>query len=157
MVLKDCFPVPIIEDVLEKLQSAKVFVSLDLENSYFHVLVEESSRKYTAFIAKEGLYEFTRTPLGFCNSPAAIIRLINHIFREFVSRDILQLYMDDIIIYGQTNNECIEKLKLVLSESAKLCLRIKWKKCNFLVNKIHCMSQAVKMEIFGLVKKKLLP
>ncbi len=51
--------------------------------------------------------------------------------------------MDDIIIYGQTSNECIEKLKLVLSESAKFCLRIKWKKCHFLVNKIHFLGHAV--------------
>lgn len=143
MVLKDCFPVPIIEDVLEKLQAAKVFVSLDLENGYFHVPVEESSRKYTAFITKEGLYEFNRTPFGFCNSPAAFIRFINHIFQDFVSRDILQIYMDDIIIYGQTNNECIEKLKLVLSESAKFGLRIKWKKCHFLEHKINFLGHTV--------------
>jgi len=62
MVLKDCFPVPIVKDVLEKLENAKMFTIMDLKNGFFHVPVEESSKKYTAFITKEGIFEFNRSP-----------------------------------------------------------------------------------------------
>ncbi|KAM8701718.1 hypothetical protein ACLKA7_000132 [Drosophila subpalustris] len=48
MVLKDRFPVPMMEDVLEKLKSAKFFTIMDLENGFFHVPVDEDSKAYTA-------------------------------------------------------------------------------------------------------------
>ncbi|XP_043862228.1 uncharacterized protein LOC122756476 [Drosophila santomea] len=67
MVLKDCFPVPRMDDVLEQLQPANVFVVMDLENSFLHVPIEESSRKFTAFITKEMLFEFNRALYCFCN------------------------------------------------------------------------------------------
>ncbi|XP_043063180.1 uncharacterized protein LOC122319644 [Drosophila yakuba] len=65
MVLRDFFPVPIIDEVLQKLQKARFFTVMDLENGFFHVAIEEDSKKFTAFITKSGLYEFNRTPFGF--------------------------------------------------------------------------------------------
>lgn len=61
----DCFPVPVIDDVLKKLQKAEYFSVMDLKNWFFHVAVEEESKKYTAFLTKSGLYELNRTPLAF--------------------------------------------------------------------------------------------
>ncbi|XP_039970116.1 uncharacterized protein LOC120782025 [Bactrocera tryoni] len=75
-VLKDRFPVPIIDEVLEKMQSAKFFTVMDLKNGFFHVPIEESSQKYTAFLTREGLFEFAKAPFGFCNSPAVFMRCI---------------------------------------------------------------------------------
>ncbi|XP_022225821.2 uncharacterized protein LOC111076370 [Drosophila obscura] len=105
MVLKDCFPVPIVEDVLEKLENAKMFTIMDLENGFFHVPVEEGSKKYTAFITKQGLYEFNRAPFGFCNSPAVFIRFIGYVFQNLINENILDLYTDDIVIHAETADE----------------------------------------------------
>ncbi|XP_041563238.1 uncharacterized protein LOC121466815 [Drosophila elegans] len=82
MVLRDCFFVPVNDDVLEKLQKARYFTVMDLKNGFFHVAIEEDSKKYTAFITKSGLYEFNRTPFGLRNSPAVFIRYVNHISAE---------------------------------------------------------------------------
>jgi len=71
MVLVDCFPVPLMEDVLESLQAASWYTVMDLENGYFHVPVQEESKSLTAFVTREGLYEFNKTPFGLKNSPAA--------------------------------------------------------------------------------------
>lgn len=143
MVLKDCFPVPLIDEVLDKLQAAKVFAVMDLENGFFHVPIEESSRKFTAFITKQGLYEFNKAPFGFCNSPAAFMRFINCVFHDLVAQDVMQLYMDDIIIYAQTTDECIEKLRQVLEVAAEYKLKIKWKKCHFLKSRIDFLGHTV--------------
>jgi len=62
MVLRDCFPVPVIDDVLQKLQKARFFTAMDLESGFFHMAIEEDSKNFTAFIPKSGLYEFNRTP-----------------------------------------------------------------------------------------------
>jgi len=143
MVLKDCFPVPIVENVLEKLENSKIFTIMDLENGFFHVPVEESSKKYTAFITKEGLFEFNSTPLSFCNSPAVFIRFIGHVFQNLINENILDLYMDDIVIHAETADECLGKLKKVLDPAAEYGLKMKWKKCRFLQSSITFLRHLV--------------
>jgi len=107
MVLRDCFPVPVIDDVLQKLLKAKFFTAMDLENGFFYLDIEEDSKKFSAFITKSGLYEFNRTPFGFRNSPAAFIRYVNYVFQELMNSDVLDLYMDDIIIHAEIAEQCL--------------------------------------------------
>lgn len=143
MVLKDAFPVPVIDEVLEKLQSAKYFSVMDLENGFFHVPIEPSSRKFTAFVTKTGLYEFLRAPFGFCNSPAVFIRYVNYVFQPLLNSDVMNLYMDDIIVHGVTAEECLEKMKKVFEKLVEYGLHIKWKKCQFLQTSISFLGHFV--------------
>lgn len=76
-IVKDRYPLPLIEDQLDLLQGAKVFSTLDLKNGFFHVQMDEHSRKYTAFIVPNGHFEFLRVPFGLCNSPAIFQKFIN--------------------------------------------------------------------------------
>ena len=66
IVLRDGFPIPVIEEVLEKQQKARYFTVMDLTNGFFHVTIEDSSRKYTqnGFATKTELYEFKRAQFG---------------------------------------------------------------------------------------------
>uniref|UniRef100_A0AAG5DQ21 RNA-directed DNA polymerase n=1 Tax=Anopheles atroparvus TaxID=41427 RepID=A0AAG5DQ21_ANOAO len=144
LVLKDGFPIPIIDEVLEKLQAARWFTVMDLENGFFHVPVEENSKKYTAFVTKRGLYEFNRAPFGFCNSPAVFIRFVNDVFRTLIQDNVLDLYMDDIVIHEKTEEECIEKTEKVLVVGAANGLVIKWKKCQFMQRNITFLGHKVK-------------
>ncbi|GFW51387.1 retrovirus-related Pol polyprotein from transposon 412 [Trichonephila clavipes] len=61
-LVKDKFPLPIIEDVLDTLQEAKVYSTLDLRNGFFHVDVDEDCKKYTSFIVPDGQFEFNKVP-----------------------------------------------------------------------------------------------
>lgn len=143
MVLKDCFPVPLIDEVLEKLQNSKFFTVMDLENGFFHVPIEESSKHLTAFVTKEGLFEFNKAPFGFCNSPANFIRYVNHIFQPLINNNVMELYMDDIVIFAETPECCLTKLELVLETAARFNLKIKWSKCSFLQTKIDFLGHTV--------------
>lgn len=98
------------DDVLEKLQNAKYFSVMDLENGFCHVPKDESSKKYIEFIIKSGLYEFNKATSEFWKSPAVFIQYINHVFQEIIKMDILDLYMDDIIIHGKTAESCLYKM-----------------------------------------------
>jgi len=84
-IVKNRYPLPLIEDQLDQLQGAKIFSVLDLENGFFHVEVAEESRKYTSFIVPNGQYEFMRMPFGLCNSPAIFQKFINAVFKELIA------------------------------------------------------------------------
>lgn len=131
------------EEQIDQLQGAKFFTTLDLENGFFHVPVEPASRKYTAFCTHIGMYEFTKTPFGLCNSPSSFQQYVNDVFREFVSNRTIIVYMDDIIIPSSTREEGIIKLKLVLETADKNGLKIKWTKCQFLQQKVDYLGFVV--------------
>lgn len=68
-IIKDRYPLPLIEDQLDALQDAKVFSTLDLKNGFFHVRMDESSIKYTALIVPDGHHEFLKVPVVFATLP----------------------------------------------------------------------------------------
>ncbi|GFX77892.1 retrovirus-related Pol polyprotein from transposon gypsy [Trichonephila clavipes] len=81
-LVKDKFPLPIIEDVSDTLQEAKVYSTLDLRNGFFHVDVDEDCRKYTSFIVPDGQFEFNKVPFGLSTSPG--------VFQRYVSSHIVE-------------------------------------------------------------------
>ncbi|GFU16596.1 retrovirus-related Pol polyprotein from transposon 297 [Trichonephila clavipes] len=81
-IVKDRYPLPIIEEVLDKLGNGKIFTTLDVKNAFFHVDVDEASRKYTAFVTETGQYEFLKVPFGLSISSNYFQRYINYVFRE---------------------------------------------------------------------------
>jgi len=97
-IIKNRYPLPLVEDQLDLLQGAKYFSTLDLKNGFFHVYMDEQSRKVTAFIVPDGHYEFLRVPFGLCNSPAVFQRFINTVFRDLIQEKTVLAYMDDLII-----------------------------------------------------------
>jgi len=76
---KENFPVPNIEERLQEAKQYKYFSSLDLNSGYYQIEVAPESRKYTAFITTDGLFEFKRMPFGLKNAPAIFNRLMAEI------------------------------------------------------------------------------
>lgn len=128
IIEKDGHPLPIIEDVLDKLGNAKVFSTLDLKNGFFHVPVEKDSRKYTAFVTHWGQYQFLRAPFGLCNSPRVFQRYVNSALWELVRKNIVLLYVDDLIIPAECEQEALDRLRLVLKTISEHGLVINFKK-----------------------------
>ncbi|GFT08710.1 retrovirus-related Pol polyprotein from transposon 297 [Trichonephila clavipes] len=131
-MIKDKFPLPLIEEVLDKLENSKVYTSLDLKNGFFHVPMDPNSTKYTSFVTHEGQYEFLRVPFGLSNSPCVFQRFIYTVFRKLIRDNILIVYMDDLLIPSQNEAEGLNKLRLVPQTAADFGLELNLKKCNFL-------------------------
>lgn len=142
-ILKDRYPLPLIEDQLDRLRGSIFFNTIDLKDGFFHVPVEENSRKYTAFIVPDGHYEFLRTPFGLCNSPAIFQKYINAIFRELISEGIVLTYLNDLIIPSSTEKEGLCKLQKVLSTAGDHGLNIRWNKCCFLQRQIEYLGHVI--------------
>lgn len=142
-VVRDEYPLPLIDDQIEKLYNAKVFTKLDLRNGFFHVPVDQDSRKYTTFVTESGTFEFLKMPFGFCNSPAVFQRFINCIFQPLIRDGTLFAFMDDLLIPSANETEALEKLEKVLKLSSEYGLDIKWKKCEFLTTKVEYLGVVI--------------
>ncbi|GFU02284.1 hypothetical protein TNCV_2921761 [Trichonephila clavipes] len=142
-LVKDKFPLPIIEDVLDTLQEAKVYSTLDLRNGFFHVDVDEDCRKYTSFIVPDGQFEFNKVPFGLSTSPGVFQRYVSSIFRDLTRKRIVINYLDYLVIPAKNEQEGLEKLKIIFEVAKKYGLEIKFKKCQFLKKKIEFLGHIV--------------
>ncbi|GFS57438.1 retrovirus-related Pol polyprotein from transposon 17.6 [Trichonephila clavipes] len=142
-LVKDKFPLPSIEDVLDTLQEVKVYSTLDLRNGFFHVDVDEDCRKYTSFIVPDGQFEFNKVPFGLSTSPGVFQRYVSSIFRDLTRKGIVISYLDDLVIPAKNEQEGLEKLKIIFEVAKKYGLEIKFKKCQFLKKKIEFLGHIV--------------
>lgn len=108
----DRYPMPIVQDQIDQLHGAKLFSTIDLKDGFHHVPVNEDSRKYTAFVTPDGQYEFTKMPFGLTNAPAVFLRHVNVVFKELLRPKIVLLYMDDVIIPAQSEEEALQRGKI---------------------------------------------
>ncbi|GFU00647.1 retrovirus-related Pol polyprotein from transposon 297 [Trichonephila clavipes] len=142
-LIKDNCPLPLIDDILDCLQNAKICTTLDLKNGFFHVAVNERSRKFTSFVTHNGQYQFRRMPFGLSTCPSTFMRYINAIFRHLISKSIVLPYMDDVVIPAANESQAFEYLKIVLQVGCDYGLEINFKKCQFLHNKIKFLGHII--------------
>ncbi|GFS70081.1 hypothetical protein TNCV_748491 [Trichonephila clavipes] len=129
-LVKDRFPLPLIEDVLDWLQGAKVYTTLDLKNGFFHVDVNEDCKHLTYFVVPDGQFEFNKVPFGLSTSPSVFQRFVYSIFRELMRKGVVIIYMDDLRIPAKDEKEGLEKLREVLEVASKYGLEMKFKNVN---------------------------
>lgn len=136
--LKQKYPLPRIDDQIDRLSGCSVFTSLDLTSGYHQIPVEENSKRYTSFVTTEGQYEYNRMPFGLCNAPAVFQRLMNRILGQY--RDIAAVYLDDVIIPSKTEKENLNSLRLILNTFRNENLTLNLKKCVFLSPSINYLG-----------------
>lgn len=123
VVVRDRYPLPVINDETNKVQNATIFSTIDLRNGFFHVPVQVNSRKYTTFVTSSGQYEFVKKPFEFSNSPDTFQIFVNEIFRFLFRKKRIAIRLDDIKILAR-NEEALENLKIVLKLAEVYALQI---------------------------------
>lgn len=140
---RDAYPLPRIEEALDVLKGAKYFCSLDLSQGYHQVKVEERDIEKTAFrVGTGGLYEYTRMPFGLCNAPGTFMRLMDKVFGDQNFQSML-IYLDDILVFGSTYQETMDRLRLVFQRLQKVNLKVKPGKCFFFYQKLRYLGHII--------------
>ncbi len=128
---KDAYPLPLIEDCLERLKDAKFMTVIDLADAYHHIPMSPDSKAATAFVTQDGLYEWEVMPFGATGCPGAFQRYVDQVLRGLIG-GICTAYFDDIVVYtnGDFDQHLVD-LEQVLRRLADHHLRAKLKKCHF--------------------------
>lgn len=142
ITFKNRYPLPRIVDLLDRLQGAKVFSSLDLMSGYHQIRIKDSDIPKTAFRTPLGHYEFLVLPFGLSNAPATFQNVMNNIFAPFINRFVL-VYLDDILIYSRTSEEHEKHVRLVLEKLREHELIAKLSKCSFFQDQLVFLGHVV--------------
>ncbi|KAK6167883.1 hypothetical protein SNE40_021812 [Patella caerulea] len=123
------WPLPLIEDMLGRLDKSEYFTTLDMKSGYWQVLVDEKDKEKTAFVCHRGLFEFNVMPFGINNCPSIFSHLMARVLKGL--EDFAIAYIDDILIYSRSKREHYEHIKLVFDRLRQHGLKLKPSKCNF--------------------------
>jgi hypothetical protein len=104
---KDHFPLPFIDEILERLAKHSFFCFLDGYSRYHHILIHPDDQNKTTFTCPYGTYAYRRLSFGLCNAPASFQQCMMSIFSDMIEK-IMEVFMDDFTIYGKTFDECLE-------------------------------------------------
>ena len=115
ITIKNKFPIPRIDEALDKLGGAKVFSKMDLRSGFYQIRVTDKDVPKTAFSTDRAHYEFTVMPFGLTNAPATFQTMMSTVLNDFIDKFVL-VYIDDILIYSKSAEEHEKHIKMVLSK-----------------------------------------
>ncbi|KAK1628968.1 hypothetical protein QYE76_003283, partial [Lolium multiflorum] len=130
---KDHYPLPFIDQMLERLSKNTHFCFLDGYSRFSQIAVRAKDQEKTTFTCPYGTYAYRRMPFGLCNAPATFQRCMSAIFHGFCEK-IVEVFMDDFSVYGNSFDNCLRNLDKVLQRCEETNLVLNWEKCHFMVN-----------------------
>ena len=130
---KDHFPLPFINQVFERVSGHHFYCFLDSYSGYFQIEIDVEDQEKTTFTCPFGTYAYRKMPFDLCNAPATFQICMLSIFSDMV-KHIMEVFMDDITIYGSVFDECLVNLEAILNRCIKKDLVLNWEKCHFMVH-----------------------
>ena len=104
-IKKHIYPLPRIDDLLNKLSQAICLSAIDLASGYHQVRLVPGDGEKTVFLTRYGLLDYMVLPLGLCNAPSTFQYLVNSIMHGYIDKFVL-VYLDDVLVYSDNKNEC---------------------------------------------------
>lgn len=154
ITVKNRYPLPRIDDTLDRLAGSKYFTALDLASGYHQLLIAPEDVPKTAFHTPLGHFEWLVLPFGLTNAPATFQATMNRIFGPYLNK-FVTVYLDDILIFSRTAEEHAKHLRLVLSLLRQHKLHAKLSKCEFWRSEVQYLGHIVSAEGIRMDPKKV--
>ena len=143
VTVKDTYPLPRIDEMLDKLGKSKFFSTIDLASGYWQIEIAEEDREKTAFSTGEGLYEFNVLPFGLTTAPSTFQRTL-----EFILMDVAHclVYIDDVIVFSETFEDHLKELTQVFKRLEYAKMKLKPSKCEWAKPEVTFLGHRVSAE-----------
>ena len=141
VTVSDAFPLPRIDDLIDRVGKAKFLTKIDLSKGYWHVPLDEEAVPISAFVTPFGHFQWKYMPFGLRNAPATFQRLVQRVLvglDEFTAA-----YLDDILIFSNSWQEHICHIKEVLKRIRQAGLTIKASKCDFATAEVDYLGHTI--------------
>jgi hypothetical protein len=119
--------------MLERLAGHSYYCFLDGYSGYFQIAIAPEDQEKTTFTCPFGTFAYRRIPFGLCNAPATFQRCMVSIFSDYIEH-IIEVFMDDFTVYGDSFDNCLHNLTLVLQRCIETNLVLNSEKCHFMVH-----------------------
>jgi len=142
LTIKNKYPLPRIDDLLDQLRGAAVFSKIDLRSRYHQILVKPEDVQKTAFRSRYGHYEYVVMPFGVTNAPAIFMDYMNRIFRPYLNQFVV-VFIDGILIYCESREVHADHLRVVLEILREHKLYGKLSKYEFWLDEVQFLGHVI--------------
>nr|GEZ81896.1 reverse transcriptase domain-containing protein [Tanacetum cinerariifolium] len=129
---KDHFPLPFMDQMLERLAGNKYYCFLDGFSGYFQIPIDPRDQEKTTFTCPYGTFAYRRMPFGLCNAPITFQRCMLAIFHNMAEKT-MEVFMDDFSVFGNSFENCLSRLDKMLQRCEDTNLSLNWEKSHFMV------------------------
>ncbi|CAM9000551.1 unnamed protein product [Rhodiola kirilowii] len=129
---KDHFPLPFIDQMLDRLAGKPFFCFLDGFSGYNQIPIAPEDQEKTTFTCPFGTFAFRKMSFGLCNAPGTFQRVVTSIFSDMIGT-IIEVFMDDFTVHGETFDACLRNLSSLLERCVSMNLVLNYEKCHFMV------------------------
>ncbi|GJX44557.1 reverse transcriptase domain-containing protein [Tanacetum coccineum] len=129
---KDHFPLPFMDQMLERLAGNQFYCFLDGFSGYFQIPIDPKDQEKTTFTCPYGTFAYRRMPFGLCNAPGTFQRCMMAIFQDMIEKT-MEVFMDDFSVFGDSFSACLSNLDKMLKRCEDTNLVLNWEKSHFMV------------------------
>jgi hypothetical protein len=142
VTVKNNYPLPRIDDLLDQLKDAKFFSKIDIRSGYHQMKIRPEDIPKTAFVTRYGQYEFTVVSFGLTNASSYFMNMMNKVFMDKLDK-FMVVFIDDILIYSATAEEHEQHLRVVLEKLRQNQLYAKFSKCDFWLEEVAFLGHVL--------------
>ena len=151
---KDHFPLPFVDQMLERVAGHEFYCFLDGYSGYNQIEIALEDQEKTTFTCPFGTFAFRKMPFGLCNAPGTFQRCMMGIFSDMIEI-ILEIFMDDFSVFGDSFVICLENLRKVLERCQEKNIVLNWEKCHFMVTQGIILGHIVSKDGIEVDKAKV--
>nr|GEZ72080.1 reverse transcriptase domain-containing protein [Tanacetum cinerariifolium] len=128
---KDHFPLPFMDQMLERLAGNEFYCFVDGFSGYFQIPIDPQDQKKTTFTCPYGTFTYRRMLFGLCNAPGTFQRCMMAIFHDMIEKT-MEVFMDDFSVFGDSFDTCLSSLERMIKTCEDANLVLNWEKCHFM-------------------------